>query len=80
MLNEVVLRFRPGVETQRLRKIGDIEQGDLDTVEQGMTRCSKWEGGYEALAMNERLPPPDELKQDIDALENWVSAVEKRRK
>jgi energy-coupling factor transporter ATP-binding protein EcfA2 len=81
LLNQVVLRFRPGVETQRLKKIGDINQVDLDAVEQGMTKCSKWEGGHDqALAMNERLPPPDELKLDIDALDNWVNAVEKRRK
>lgn len=81
LLNQVVVRFRPGVETQRLRKIADIDQNDLGTVEQGMSKCSKWEGGHDqALAMNERLPPPDELEQDIDALDNWVSAVEKRRR
>ena len=29
--------------------------------------------------MNERAPAPTDLKQDIDALETWVSGVEKRR-
>lgn len=81
LLNQVVLRFRPGIETQRLKKIGDITQADLDAVEDGMTKSSKWEGGHDqALAMNERPPKPSELQQDIDALENWVAAVEKRRK
>jgi energy-coupling factor transporter ATP-binding protein EcfA2 len=81
LLNQVVLRFRPGVETTRLKKIGDISQDDLDAVEQGMTKCSKWAGSHDqALALNERLPSPDKLKQDIDALENWVKVVEERRK
>jgi hypothetical protein len=30
--------------------------------------------------VNERLPQPAELKLDLDALENWVLEVEKRRK
>lgn len=81
LLNQVILRFRPGIETNRLKKIGDITSDDLTAVENGMTKSSKWEGGHDqALAMNERLPLPDELKQDIDALDAWVSSVEKRRK
>lgn len=81
LLNQVVLRFRPGIETNRLKKVGDITQADLDAVEKGMTKSSKWEGGHDqALAMNERPPAPTDLKQDIDDLETWVSGVEKRRK
>lgn len=81
LLNQVVLRFRPGVETQRLKKIGDIRQADLDAIDQGMTKCSKWEGGHDQpLATNEHPPAPGELEQDIDQLEAWVSAVETRRK
>ena len=81
LLNQVVLRFRPGIETQRLKKIADISTDDLEIIEKGMTKSSKWEGGHDqATAMNEHLPAPDELKQDLDMLENWVAAVEKRRK
>lgn len=81
LLNQVILRFRAGVETNRLKKLGDITQADLDAVDNGMTKSSKWEGGHDqAQAVNEPLPPPAELKQDIDALETWVNAVEKRRK
>jgi len=73
------LRFRPGVETQRLKKIGDIQQTDLDAIQRGMTKCSKWEGGHDQpLATNERHPAPDELKKDIDELETWVNAVKKK--
>lgn len=81
LLNQVVLRFRPGIETNRLKKLGDITSQDLEAVEVGMTKSSKWEGGHDqALAMNEHPPMPDELKSDIDALENWVTAVERRRR
>jgi ABC-type hemin transport system ATPase subunit len=81
LLNQVVLRFRPSIETQRLKKIGDISAEDLETIEKGMTKSSKWEGGHDqASAMNEHLPAPDELKEDLDMLENWVAAVEKRRR
>jgi hypothetical protein len=81
LLNQVVLRFRPGIETNRLKKLGDITPDDLEAVEAGMTKSSKWEGGHDqALAMNEHPPQPDELKGDINALEQWVSAIEKRRR
>jgi energy-coupling factor transporter ATP-binding protein EcfA2 len=80
LLDEVVLRFRETIETQRLRKIGDITQNDLDTIEAGMSKASKWEGGHDhALATNEPMPPPNELNADIDALDEWVKSVRKRR-
>jgi len=80
LLNEVVLRFRQGIETNRLKKIGDITADDLKTVEAGMTKCSKWEGGHDqALAANEPLPSPAEVAKDIELLETWVAAVRRRR-
>ncbi len=70
----------PGIETNRVKKIADITTADLEAVDDGMTMCSKWEGGHgHALAMNERPPQPAELKLDIDALEAWIASVEKRR-
>lgn len=81
LLNQVIVRFRQSIETNRLKKVGDITQDDLDAVDRGMTKSSKWMGGHDqALALNEPPPEPDELKRDIDALENWVNVVEKRRK
>jgi len=63
-----------------LKKIGDITAEDLKTIDTGMTKSSKWEGGNDqALAVNEPLPAPSEVKADIEALESWVAAVRKRR-
>jgi hypothetical protein len=48
-------------------------------VDAGMTKCSKCEGGHDqALAVVEPVPPPDELKADIDALDTWVKSVQTR--
>lgn len=81
LLNQAVLRFRPGIETQRLKKLADITQTDLDAVEAGMTKCSKWQGGHDqAEEVNEPLPPPDKVKADIDALEQWMKGIVARRK
>ena len=45
-----------------------------------MTKCSKWLTGHDqAAAARAPVPGPAELKADIDALDNWVSAIRKRR-
>lgn len=81
LLNDTVLRFRQSVETSRLKQIGEITSEELEAVEKGMTKCSKWEGGHDqALAVNEPVPAPNEIEADIDFLDNWVKAIRKRRK
>jgi len=37
-------------------------------------------GHDDAPAAKQDVPEPDELKLDIDALEDWVAAINKRRK
>jgi hypothetical protein len=45
-----------------------------------MTKCSKWLPGHDqAAAARAAIPEPSVLKADIDALENWVAAIRKRR-
>jgi len=80
LLNKVVERFREGIETKRLGMVTDVSAADYEAVDAGMTKCSKWEGGHDqALAVNEPVPSPDELKADIDALDAWVKTVQTRR-
>lgn len=81
LLGGVVERYRPSVQTQQVAQIADITPEDCKTVETAMTKCSKWLPGHDqAAAARAPIPGTAELKADIEALENWVTAVRKRRK
>ena len=80
LLNGVVERYRPTVETQRVSPISDITLEDCTEVETGMTKCSKWLRGHDqAAAARADVPGPTELKSDLETFEAWVRAVRKRR-
>jgi len=81
LLGGVVERYRPNIQTQQVAQIADITAEDCKTVEAAMTKCSKWLPGHDqAAAARAPVPDPKELSADIDALENWVGAIRKRRK
>ena len=80
LLNKSVLRFRRSVETQRLKKITDITDMDIHTIESAMTKCSTHLRGHDqSVAINQPVPAPAELESDIQELENWVNQMRKRR-
>lgn len=80
LLNDVILRYRPSIETKRLRSLHDITAEDCGAVENGMSECSRWLRGHDqAAADGSPFPGPEELKSQIDALEAWSKAVKKRR-
>jgi energy-coupling factor transporter ATP-binding protein EcfA2 len=80
LLDGMVERYRENIQTQQVRKLSDITEQDCKQLEAGMTKCSKWLPGHDqAAAENEDVPRPDELKTDIDALEEWVKNIRKRR-
>ena len=80
LLGGIVERFRPGVQTQHLATIGDITSEDCRTLDAAMTKCSRWLPGHDqAAAARAAVPEPTELKRDIEALENLVAAIRKRR-
>lgn len=80
LLCGVVERYRPGVQTQQVIKIADITEEDCRALEASMTKCSKWLPGHDqAAAARAEIPEPAVLKSDIDALDNWVSDIRKRR-
>jgi ABC-type dipeptide/oligopeptide/nickel transport system ATPase subunit len=81
LLNDVVQRYRPSIETQRLAKIFDITEADYRTVQAGMAKSSAWLVGHDqAGAARAPVPSPTELKNDILALETWVKSIRDRRK
>ena len=78
LLREVILRFRKGVETQRLAGVV-VEDDDYAQVHAGMTKCSKY-AHDKALQGGVAVPEPDELIADIMALDAWRDKIEKRSK
>ncbi|NLY14502.1 MAG: AAA family ATPase [Gammaproteobacteria bacterium] len=78
LLREVILRFRKGVETQRLAGVV-VEDGDYEKVYAGMTKCSNY-AHDKALQGGIAVPDPDELLADITELDTWRESIEKRSK
>jgi energy-coupling factor transporter ATP-binding protein EcfA2 len=80
LLGGVVERYRPNIQTQQVAQIADISPEDCKTVETAMTKCSKWLPGHDqAAAARAPVPGPAELKADIEELDDWVTAIRKRR-
>lgn len=78
LLREVILRFRKGVETQRLAGVV-VEDGDYEQISAGMAKCSNY-AHDKALLGGIAVPEPDELLEDIKALDTWRQSVESRSK
>lgn len=76
LLREVILRFRKGVETQRLVGVS-VDDDDYAQVNAGMSKCSNY-AHDKAMMGGVAVPEPDELLADILALENWRAQVHKR--
>ena len=76
LLGGAVIRFRKGIETNRLAGV-EITDEDISQVNKGMTRCSNFPHDGAAIA---QVPTPTvkEFEQDIEALESWRSGINKR--
>jgi len=80
LLNDVVERYRVSIETQKVRFLHDITEEDCKLVESEMSECSRWMRGHDHPAADGTpFPRPAELKKRIDALEEWVKSIRKRR-
>jgi len=81
LLGGVVERYRPSVQTQQAKHLSDITAEDCKALEDGMTKCSRWLPGHDqSPAENVAVPEPEELKADIEELEEWMQTIQKRRK
>jgi len=69
LLREVIMRFRKGVETQRLSGVV-VNDDDYVQVNAGMTKCSNF-AHDKALIGGVAVPEPDELLGDILNLSKW---------
>jgi hypothetical protein len=81
LLNDVVERYRVSVETQKVRFLHDITEEDCKVVESEMGECSRWMRGHDHPAADGTpFPTPLDLRARIDALNEWVKSIRKRRK
>jgi recombinational DNA repair ATPase RecF len=81
LLGKVVERYRPGVQTQQVLVLADIEENDCRTLDAAMSKCSRWLPGHdEAAAARAPVPLPEVLKEDIEQLEGWCDAINRRRR
>lgn len=77
LLNGTVERFGRAVHTQKLKP---ISEEDIEAVRMAMSKCSRLINGHDhAPDLNEPVPEPDELWEDIIALESVRKAIEKAR-
>ena len=79
LLNQSVMRFRQGIETKRLNAV-TIESQDIEDIEKGMTKSSKWMTGHDkSPAVGSTQLLPKEIKEDLDLIDNFRIRVENRR-
>ena len=76
LLRSVVLRFRKGIETQRLKEVV-VDNDDYATIDSWMSKCSNY-AHDQALLGGTDVPEPAELLADINALDEWRTKIEKR--
>lgn len=76
LLRNVVLRFRKGIESQRLAGVS-VEDEDYATVDSWMSRCSNYAHDQALMGVVE-VPDPDELLSDINTLDNWRKQIDAR--
>lgn len=80
LLAGTVERYRNSVQTQRADQLADICENDITTLKSGMTKCSKWLTGHDqSPADNSPIPGPQEVKYDIETLDEWIRSIRKRR-
>ena len=80
LFNKVIRRHGAEVRTTRLTEV-EVTTDNYRVIYAGMTKCSKWTPAHDrSKALDADRPSPDELVEDVGALQAFVNAVKKRRK
>jgi energy-coupling factor transporter ATP-binding protein EcfA2 len=80
LLQGVVMRFRPSVETMRLKKVAIVPE-DYVLIDDGMSRCSAFLTGHDtAAAIASPMPSPEEAAADLTKLDDFVKRLREREK
>jgi hypothetical protein len=79
LFNDTIQRFRPSVETQRLKRVL-VESSDYAEIEKGMSKCSAELTGHDkASAIAPPTPTPTEVIDAIALLESFVATIKQRQ-
>jgi len=79
LLNKVITRFGREIQTQRVKRLVDITEGDYDQIDSAMSKCSKYLIGHDTAAeLNEPLPDSNEIEGDVTEFEEWMKGMRKR--
>ncbi|MCK4353636.1 MAG: AAA family ATPase [Dehalococcoidia bacterium] len=78
LFNKVVERFDPEVNTKSLIEVS-VTDDDYVKIDYAMAKCSEVMHDA-AAAANKPMPPPEELRQDIESLSAFVQEIRTRRK
>ena len=78
LLNSVVVRFGDSVQTNRLKRLTDIVDNDIETVTVEMSRCSDFVHD-QAGALHTSVPEPQIVESDISKLADWVKELSGKR-
>ncbi|MFT7111138.1 MAG: hypothetical protein ACI843_002817 [Psychrobacter glaciei] len=81
LLNKVVSRFERGVQIQRLNRVCDIDQTDLDKINVAYDKCcNNFTGHDSATPMGHLYPTIDEVVADLDCIKIYLSHLQNDRK
>ena len=76
----IVERYRNSVQTKQAIQLADIQKDDISVLNAAMTKTSKWLSGHDqSPADNSPIPDPQEVKYDIETLDEWIRSIRKRR-
>ncbi len=79
LLNGIVYRFARDIQTKRLKRLTDIQDGDYKIVDNAMKKCSVFLHD-KSPDLNEDIPDPSEIMSDIDELEKYSKELKTKRK
>ena len=80
LFNEAILRFRPGIQTQRLRKVLYNDEEDYKVIERGMASCSRYSGHDLSEELPQVLPYLEEINKDFEEIKSFYDDLTKRQK
>ncbi len=79
LLNKVVTRYDPAVQTLRLAGV-IVEKPDYETIYWAMTEASKYSGHDKAIGNTHPLPNLDDIKKDIKIIRDFKKKIKDRSK